>query len=54
MPKAALLLPLPVPVWTISRPFSPVAAAFFFSKPALRRSVMRWCAAGSVFMVVSL
>src|SRR5579863_9560365 len=50
MPNAAVLLPLPVPVLTIKRPFSVVAAACFFSWPSRRRWVMRWCDSGSVFI----
>ena len=35
MPSAAEVLPLPVPVWTISRPFSPVLVAMILSRAAL-------------------
>ncbi len=36
MPKAAVDLPLPLPVWTISRPFSMVLAAIILSRASLR------------------
>ena len=34
MPKAAVVLPLPLPVWTIRRPFSPVLVAMILSRAA--------------------
>src|SRR5438132_64571 len=45
-PKAAVDLPLPVPVWTMSRPFSTVLPATSASCTALRFSILaRWRAA---------
>ena len=39
MPKAAVDLPLPLPVWTISRPRSSVLVASMRSRAALRRAI---------------
>src|SRR5436305_2579795 len=42
-PNAAVDLPLPVPVWTISRPFSTVLPATSASCTALRLAILaRW------------
>ena len=48
-PKAAVDLPLPLPVWTISRPFSMVLAATSASCAALRLAILAlWRASSSV------
>ena len=46
-PNAAVLLPLPGPVWTISRPFSTVLAATSASCTALRLAILAACRAAS-------
>src|SRR5437660_3990330 len=47
-PNAAVDLPLPVPVWTISKPFSTVLPATSASCTALRFAILaRWRAAAS-------
>src|SRR5262249_20267925 len=38
MPKAAVDLPLPLPVWTTSNPFSIVLVAIILARAALRRA----------------
>ena len=49
MPKAAVDLPLPLPVWTISRPFSMVLPAMILSRAAFfLRIFSAWRALTSV------
>src|SRR5580692_3748724 len=43
MPKAAVDLPLPAPVWTIRRPRSSVLVASTFRRAAWRRSIFSRC-----------
>ena len=51
-PKAAVDLPLPLPVWTISRPFSIVLAATSASCAALRLAILAlWRSASSVLVM---
>ena len=51
-PKAAVDFPLPLPVWTISRPFSTVFAATSASWMALRLAILFLCRASSSFSFI--
>ena len=42
MPKAAVDLPLPLPVWTMSRPFSMVLPAMILSRAAFFLAIFSW------------
>jgi hypothetical protein len=42
MPKAAVDLPLPLPVWTISKPFSMVLPAMILSRAAFFLAIFSW------------
>src|SRR5262245_52630365 len=57
MPNAAVDFPLPLPVWTMSRPFSMVLVAMIFARAALRLAAFssaRWLRSSAVRLCSSI